>query len=58
MLLDFTNKRAAQKAKYYGELFFADVAADSVGTLFLDFFQHDRDGNPKGIVKINLRSLT
>ena len=56
-LLDFTNRRAAQKAKYRGELFLADVPANSAGTLFLDFFQYDRDGNRKGIVKLDLRSF-
>lgn len=56
-LLDFSNRRAAQKAKYRGELFLADVAANSAGTLFLDFFQHDRDGKSKGIVKLDLRSF-
>jgi hypothetical protein len=57
-LLDFSNRRAAQKAKYRGEFFLADVAANSAGTRFLDFFQHDRDGNEKGIVKLDLRSFT
>jgi hypothetical protein len=57
-LLDFSNRRAAQKAKYRGELFLADVAANSAGTLFLNFFQYDRDGNKKGIVKLDLRSFT
>jgi hypothetical protein len=57
-LLDFSNRRAAQKAKYRGELFLADVAANSAGTLFLDFFQYDRDGKKKGIVKLDLRSFT
>jgi hypothetical protein len=57
-LLDFTNGRSAQKAKYRGELFFADVSADSVGTIFLEFFQTDRDGNRKGIVMLDLRSVT
>ena len=57
-LLDFSNRRSAQKAKYRGELFFADVAADSIGTIFLEFFQTDRDGNKKGIVMLDLRSIT
>lgn len=56
-LLDFSNHRAAQKAKYRGELFLADGPANSAGTLFLDFFQYDRDGNRKGIVKLDLRSF-
>ena len=54
VLLDFSRKRAAQKAKYGGELFLASTIADSQGQTFLDFFQRDRDGNPKGIVEVRL----
>ena len=54
MLLDFRQKRAAQKAKYGGELFLASTIADARGQTFLDFFQRDRDGNPKGIIEIHL----
>jgi hypothetical protein len=54
LLLDFKNKRAAQKAKYGGELFPASHTADRQGKTFLEFFQQDRDGNPKGIIQINL----
>lgn len=53
-LFDFSAKRAAQKAKYGGELFPAGWPADTTGTLFLDFFQQDRDGNSKGIIAIDL----
>jgi hypothetical protein len=54
ILLTFDNKRAAQKAKYLGEFFPAEAQADSVGRTFLEFFQNDRNGNPKGIVAIDL----
>lgn len=55
VLLDFTQKRAAQKAKYGGELFPSSAQADFIsGKTFLEFFQEDRDGNPKGIVAIEL----
>ncbi|MEO0925186.1 MAG: hypothetical protein AAFY63_04860 [Cyanobacteria bacterium J06643_13] len=54
VLLDFSQKRAAQKAKYGGELFLASTIADAKGQTFLEFFQRDRDGNPKGIVEIHL----
>ncbi|MEM7758676.1 MAG: hypothetical protein AAF298_11195, partial [Cyanobacteria bacterium P01_A01_bin.40] len=54
VLLDFSQKRAAQKAKYGGELFLASVPADALGQTFLEFFQRDRNGNPKGIVEISL----
>lgn len=53
-LLKFDAKRAAQKAAYGGEFFPAGWPADSAGTLFLEFFQMDRDGNSKGIIAINL----
>jgi hypothetical protein len=32
--------------------------ADALGHRFLDFFQLDRDGRPKGIVQINLKDLS
>ncbi|MBO3461075.1 hypothetical protein G7B40_023225 [Aetokthonos hydrillicola Thurmond2011] len=54
VLLDFSNKRAAQKAKYGGELFLCSSQADFSGNTFLEFFQRDRNGNPKGIVAIDL----
>lgn len=58
VLLDWSNRRAAQKAKFGGELFIAESAADPWGTTYLEFFQHDRDsGDPKGILAIDLRSL-
>lgn len=57
-LLDFSNARAAQKARYGGELFPAGAAAHPDGTLFLDYFQRDRDtGQPKGIIAIDLTEL-
>lgn len=57
-LLDFTSRRAAQKARYRGELFIATEAAGPAGTRFLDFFQRDkRTGDPKGIVAPDLGGL-
>jgi uncharacterized protein DUF6932 len=57
-LLDFDNRRAAQKAKYGGELFIATDAAGPAGMRFLDFFQRDkRTGDPKGIVALDLGGL-
>ncbi len=56
-LLDFRNRLAAENAKYRGEMLFADVGANSAGAVFLEFFQRDRDGNQKGIVKLDLRSF-
>ena len=58
VLLDFSNRRAAQKAKYGGELFIANQAALPAGTAFLDFFQRDKStGEAKGIVAIDLGNL-
>jgi hypothetical protein len=57
-LLDWKDRRAAQKAKFGGELFIAESAADPWGTPYLEFFQRDRDtGQPKGIVALDLGAL-
>lgn len=56
VLLDFSNARAAMKSKYLGELFPATAAA-APGMLYREFFLKDRNGVPKGIVNIDLRSL-
>lgn len=56
VLLDFSNRRAAMKSKYMGELFPATATA-APGVLFRDFFLKDRDGVPKGVVLIDLGSL-
>jgi hypothetical protein len=58
-LLDFRDGRAAQKARYGGELFLAETAAEPAGTTFIDYFQCDRDtGQPKGIIAIDLGVLS
>ena len=58
VLLDFSNLRAAQKARFYGELFPTDAPAELSGRVFLDLFQVDKEtGEPKGIVAIDLRRL-
>jgi hypothetical protein len=57
-LLDFSDARAAQKARYGGELFPVEASAEPAGTTFLDYFQRDRDsGAPKGIIAIALGDL-
>lgn len=56
VLLDFSNGRAAMKAKYGGELFPATAMA-APGVLYREFFQSDRNGVPKGVVQIDLGSL-
>ena len=58
VLLTFDPGRAAQKAKYGGELFPASVIADPDGLSFLEFFQTDQEtGRAKGIVAIDLEGL-
>ena len=56
VLIDFTNRRAAMKAKYLGDLFPASFQA-APGVVYRDFFKSDRNGVEKGIVLIDLRSL-
>ncbi len=57
VLLTFGNRRAAQKAKYHGDLFISSSRADG-GPTVLDFFQRDKaTGNPKGIIGINLKDF-
>jgi hypothetical protein len=57
-LLDFSDRRGAQKAKFGGELFPAEVPADPAGTRFLDYFQQDKTtGAPKGIIALDLKDL-
>jgi hypothetical protein len=56
VFLDFSNSRAAQKARFGGELFPAELPEGLTGRTFLDFFQKDRDtGAPKGILALDLR---
>ena len=59
VLLTFDPGRAAQKARYLGELFPASIIADTDGLSFLEFFQTDKDaGRSKGIIGIDLGDLT
>ena len=58
MLLSFGNRRAAQKAKYHGELFPSSAVADELGTAYLYFFQRNKQtGEPKGIIAIDLEAF-
>ncbi len=58
VLLKFDKGRFAQKIKYFGEFFPAQVTESSTGVVFLEFFQIDKaTGNPKGIVALNLREI-
>lgn len=59
VFLDFSNRRAAQKARFRGELFIANAQADLAGNTFLRFFQIDKNtGGPKGIVALDLGGLS
>jgi hypothetical protein len=52
---EFGNRRAAQKAKFFGEFFPSSAIADQVGTTFFDFFQINKNtGNAKGIIALDL----
>lgn len=56
VLLTFTNRRAAQKAKYLGEFFPAEAAATPEGMQYLEFFQRSkRAEGKKGIIQLDLR---
>lgn len=58
VLLDFSNKRAAQKAKFGGELFPSTFLAAPLGPVFLEFFQIDKTtGAAKGIICLDLLGL-
>jgi hypothetical protein len=55
VLLEFSDRCAAPKARYGGELFPAPLAAEPFGTVVLDYFERDRKtGEPKGIVALHL----
>lgn len=55
VFLDFSNGREKQKLKYQGEIFPAKLPADSLGTLYLEFFQQIRfSTDKKGIVALKL----
>jgi len=55
VLLEFHDKRRAQKMKYFGECFPTNIHAGD-GLSFLEYFQRDRfTGKVKGIIKIKLK---
>jgi len=56
VLQDFSDGCIAQKIKFSGELYPTTTISIS-DNIMLDFFQEDRSGNPKGIVKINLGDI-
>jgi hypothetical protein len=55
IFFDFANRRAAQKARFFGEWFPAELPNGTSGQTFLEFFQIDKvTGKPKGIIAIAL----
>ncbi len=56
VLLDFRERRKAMKRKYMGELFLSSSHA-APGIAFRDFFLTDRNGVPKGVLLIDLRTI-
>ena len=55
VFLTFDNGRAAQKARFGGELFPAELPEGISGRTFLEFFQIDKDtGGRNGIVAMAL----
>lgn len=54
LFFDFDNGRLNQKNYYKGELMPASILEKSTNCSFLDFFQRDREDNPKGIIALTL----
>lgn len=53
VLLDFSNRRAAQKAVFKGE-FFPATAAAAPREFFLNYFQRDKyTGKAKGVLRVH-----
>ena len=58
VLMDFSERRRAQKERFGGELFPATMPAGRGYANFLDYFEHERATNaPKRIVAIDLKDL-
>jgi hypothetical protein len=55
-LLDLSAGRPAQK-EAFGCEFFPNIIEAGSGKYFIEFFQTSRDGEPKGIIVINLEEL-
>jgi hypothetical protein len=57
IFFDFEDERAAQKQRFGGEFFPAQLVEGATGRSFLEFFQHTRDDEPVGIVAIELEVI-
>ena len=51
-LLDWSDRRAAQKARFGGELFIAEAIADTLGTEYLEFFSGHLSANPRELSRL------
>ena len=58
VFFDFQAGRVRQKTQFGGEFFPAQLPEGLSGKTFLEFFQRDRDGRPKGIVALDLESFS
>jgi hypothetical protein len=55
VFFDFSRSRAAQKQRFLGEFFPAQLPEGATGRAFVDFFQVNKlSGEPKGILAIRL----
>jgi hypothetical protein len=50
----FENNRKRQKEVFLGEFFPATWVAFPPSEIYLNFFQHDKDGRSKGVIKLLL----
>lgn len=57
VVLDLSNGRSAQKARFGGELF-PNVTEAQSGLVFAEFFQNERDTGRKGIVVLTIGAST
>lgn len=57
IIRDENPPRKAQKSKYFGELLSVSAIQVKYRLGLVAFFQSDRNGNPKGIIALDLRGL-
>ena len=58
VLLDFAQARRAMRDKYGVDFFLATWVEAGSGLTFLDFFQRNREDDPKGIVQLDLEEIS
>lgn len=56
VFVDFSMQRIRQRSRFGCEFFPASWDATGAGETFLQFFQRDRDGEPKGIILLSMES--